>query len=150
MRTVPAILAVLAVLAPASGWAETVVVTAATCEALATYVPAPDVNYRPGVDVNGNPVAPADLGGTPQIKVPEDIVVTITVELARTLGIPAFPDPAHPQNDIYKPEASIGVVTYKDGRFAFNGQPLQSDAEAELAKLCQRRHPHRDQDRDRH
>ncbi len=134
----PFVLLALAALAPATARAETITVTAETCAALAEYLPAPDVAYRPGVDVNGNPVAPADLGGTPQIEVPQDFTIAITVEIARVLGIPAFPDPARPQDDTYKPEANIGIVTYKDGRFAFNGQPLQSDAEAALARLCER------------
>jgi hypothetical protein len=140
MRAPLAILAasVLA-LAPAPGRGETITVTAATCAALAAHVPAPDVAYRPGVDVDGNPVTPADLGGTPEIKVPESFSIAITVEIAHRLGIPAFPDPANPQNDIYKPEASIGVVTYTDGRFEFNGQPLEDDAQAALAALCQKR-----------
>ncbi len=137
MRKCVVLVAGFAALAPVVGRGETITVTAETCAALATYEPAPDVEYQPGVDVNGAPVAPADLGGTPRIEVPRDISVSITVELAHVLGIPAFPDPAHPQNDIYKPEAAIGIVTYKDGKFAFNGQPLQSDAEAALAKLCQ-------------
>jgi hypothetical protein len=138
MRAAPALLvAALAVLADA-GRAETVTVTAATCAALTRHVPAPDVAYKPGVDVDGNPVAPADLDGTPRLEIPESFAIPITVEIAHRLGIPAFPDPANPQNDTYKPEASIGTVTYENGRFAFNGQPLQDDAEAALAELCQR------------
>ncbi len=133
-----ALLALVLAAVPAAPRAETITVTAQTCAALAQYVPAPDVAYRPGVDVDGKQVAPADLGGAPALEVPADITVAITVEIARVLGIPAFPDPARPQDDLYKPEAGIGVVTYRDGRFAFNGRPLQPDAEAALAALCQR------------
>ncbi len=143
MRALPALPIALLALAPVAGRGETITVTATTCAALANYVPAPDVAYRPGVDAEGNAVVPADLGGAPPIRVPDFFSVAITVEVAHRLGIPVFPDPANPQNDLYKPEAAIGVVTYTDGRFEFNGQPLQDDAEAELAALCQRAHSHR-------
>jgi hypothetical protein len=119
--------------------AETITITPQTCAQLTRHTPRADVEYRPGQDVvNGKKVVPADLSDTPPIKVPENFDIAITVELAHTLGIPAFPDPARPERDLYKPEANIGTVSYLDGRAYFNGQPIQGDAEAELSQLCQR------------
>ena len=49
-------------------------VTGADCRRLfVEHRPAPDVNYRPGVDVHGRPVAGADLNPAPQIRVPETV-----------------------------------------------------------------------------
>ena len=122
---------ILALAATPAG-AQTITITQQSCAQLTRYTPSADVEYRPGQDVvNGRKVVPADLNDTPPIKVPENFDVTITVEIERRLGIPTIPG-------LYKPEANIGTVSYVDGRFYFNGQPLQNDAEATLSELCQR------------
>ena len=41
-----------------------VVISGQDCQRLVRHVPAPDVAYKPGVDVHGKPVAPADLPGS--------------------------------------------------------------------------------------
>jgi len=134
-----AVLAGFFVLAAAGAGAQTITVTEQTCAQLTRHIPRADVEYRPGEDVvNGKKVVPADLDATPQIKVPESFTIPITVEIAHRLGIPAFPDPAHPELDVFKPEVNIGTVTYRDGRMYFNDQPMQDDAEASLAELCQK------------
>ena len=108
-----------------------VAITKADCARLVEHVPAPDVAYQPGVDVYGNPVAPADLGGAPRIELPESIVIDVEVDIFERFGIPVDPDQ-------YEADAVIGEVAYRDGRFTFNGQPLQSEAQAELAARCQK------------
>ena len=130
----PALLLLAAALAAAPGAAHeqktTVAITRADCARLVAHVPGPDVAYRPGVDVYGRAVVPADLGGPPRIEVPETILIDIEIDLLGRFGIPA--DPA-----LYDPDAEVGEVLYKDGRFTFNGQPLQDQAQAELAARCQ-------------
>lgn len=113
----------------------TVVLKRADCTRLTAYVPAADVAYQPGVDVRGRAVAPADLAGTPQIVMPEDITIAISVELQARFGIPAT-------SSLYKPEAGIGTVVVKpDGSASFNGQPLTNQEQSALAYLCQRQGP---------
>ena len=107
-----------------------VAITRADCARLVAHVPAPDVAYRPGVDVYGREVAPADLGGAPRIELPETILIDIEIDLQARFGIPA--DPTQ-----YDPDAEVGEVAYRDGRFTFNGHPLQDQAQAELAARCQ-------------
>ncbi len=110
----------------------TVTITKADCSRLARHVPSADTAYRPGVDVHGKPVVPADLGGTPQIKLPEEINIAITVEIQDRFGIPA-------NSTLFDPDAYIGNVTVKkDGSTYFNGQPLGSEEQRALAHLCQR------------
>jgi hypothetical protein len=132
-RLVP-ILVLLGDLSVTTSFADTVTISRDGCAALQRYVPAPDVNYTPGVDADGNAVAPADLdSGTPPLEMPSDITIAITSLLQQRFGIPADPNS-------YKPEAYIGTVTVKaDGRAYFNDQPLQDDAAYELAQLCQKR-----------
>ncbi len=108
----------------------TVTITRADCARLVKHVPGPDVAYRPGVDVYGREVAPADLNGAPRIELPETILIDIEIDLLRRFGIPANPA-------LYDPDAEVGEVLYKDGRFTFNGRPLQDQAQAELAARCQ-------------
>lgn len=126
--TISAILWLVSAVFPAA--AETVTVTVEGCAGLVRHVPDSDVAYKPGVDVDGNEVTPADLPGAAPIKLPEQIDIPITVEIDTRYGIPAVPG-------LYKPEATIGTVTYRDGRFWFNGQPLQDEAQAELTRACQ-------------
>ncbi len=101
------------------------------CRRLAPHVPAPGVAYQSGVDVRGRSVAPADLGGAPRIALPEIIVIDIDVDLEDRFGFPA-------NADSYSADATVGVVEIEpDGTARFNGQPLQDEAQSELARRCQ-------------
>ena len=117
--------------APLAAGAQTVTITQASCAQLTRHVPATDVEYKPGVDVSGRKVMPADLDSGPRIEMPTSFNIPISVEIAKRFGIPAVAD-------LYKPEALIGTVAYRDGRFWFNDQPLQDEGQAALADLCQR------------
>jgi hypothetical protein len=128
-----AIFPVFTVPAPAA----TVIITKADCAALVRHVADPGVAYEPGVDVNGRPVVPADLGDTPEIKLPEEIAIAITVDIDKRFDIP-------PASDLYRPEAYVGTVIVKsDGRAYFNGQPLTSEESHALAAACQKQGPAR-------
>lgn len=50
---------------------------------LVRHVPADDVAYQPGVDVDGNPVVPADVEGSVQLKLPQEITIPIEIDLRR-------------------------------------------------------------------
>ncbi len=127
-----ALFVLAAVPAAAHEKAETarVAITRADCARLVAHLPAPDVAYQPGVDVYGREVVPADLGGAPRIELPETILIDIEIDLLERFGIPATPA-------LYDADAKVGEVVYRDGRFTFNGQPLQDQAQAELAARCQ-------------
>ncbi len=129
-------LAILPVFTVPAG-AATVIITKADCAALVRHVAEPGVAYQPGVDVNGRPVVPADLGDTPEIKLPEETVIAITVDIDKRFNIPPTPD-------LFRPEATIGTVIVKeDGRAYFNGQPLTSEESHALSTACQKQGPAR-------
>lgn len=76
--------------------------------------------YRPGVDVHGNPVVPADL--SPPLKaLPDVIKIPVTLDLAGDgAGVEL------------KPETLGMAEIYSDGRVVYNGQ----DISAQAADLC--------------
>lgn len=117
----------LVILAPAHAQT-TLQITESDCSQLVTHVASSDVSYRPGVDVNGNAVAPADLNAQPQIAVPDVISIPVTIDLATNLGI----------NTPFLARPTVGEVqTTRDGRVTFNCQPIGGSAQQELAKRCQ-------------
>lgn len=106
----------------------TIVITKAECDRLVTHVASANVAYTPGVDVNGNAVAPADLNPQPQISMPDTISIPVTIDLATNLGIPTS----------FLARPTVGEVQVSsDGRVTFNNQPVSGAAEHELAKRCQ-------------
>jgi len=128
----PALAFLLAVPAGAQSRDATLRVTRADCARLVRHAPAPDVAYRSGVDVQGRPVAPADLPGTPRIALPEEFEIEITVNLQDRLGLPA-------DAGKYAGEVKVGTVRYRDGRAWFNDQPLSDESQARLAAACAER-----------
>jgi hypothetical protein len=107
------------------------------CARLARHYPAPpnstgDVTYQPGRDVRGKAVAPADLDPGSGLILPDAVIIPIELDLFERYGIPA--NSANFKGDVFIGEVVVEVAT---GRALFNGQPLQGDAEAELAARCQ-------------
>ena len=100
------------------------------CMQVVKHRPTPDTIYQPGVDSHGNPVAPADLEGTPTIVLPAVIPVLITVDLQERFHIPL-------NSALYEGNAGVGIATVDlDGNVTFNGEPL-TDPEADaLAAAC--------------
>lgn len=110
---------------------EQVTVGRLDCLKLVKHVPAPDVAYRPGVDVRGKPVVPADPEGVGKIVPPENFTIDITVRIDKRFGVP-------PTAELYRPEARIGAVTVEGDKAYFNGQPLATESVNELAEVCRR------------
>lgn len=108
-----------------------VIISKNDCALLVAHQPSPDVAYQPGVDVNGRPVVPADLPGSPQIAIPEDIAIDITVDIQRRYGLSN-------NSPMFRPEVRVGTVIVKpDGSATFEGQPLTSPEQQALSSLCQ-------------
>ncbi|MGE0746507.1 MAG: hypothetical protein AB7K86_14725 [Rhodospirillales bacterium] len=132
MRAMP-ILMLLAAAAPAG--AGTLAVTADDCARAVRHEPGGGVAYAPGVDAYGRTVAPADLGGAPPLRVnTERLSIPITVDLGRRMGF-------RPGSAPYAAETFVGMVEYRDGRFWYDGQPLQDEAAAALRERCRTQVP---------
>jgi hypothetical protein len=104
-----------------------VVVNAPPCQALMG-----GAAYVPGIDVNGNAVAPADLPSTPSAE-PVSPSIRIDAQLAGKFGAPATGAGA---NSAHVGPTTLGYVTVKDGHAYLNGKPLDAEADAALIAAC--------------
>lgn len=99
-----------------------------TCRLVPVHRPDADVTYQPGVDVNGNAVAPADLPGSGGIRLPDEIGIGLRIPLAEILGADTPP---------FLGDAGIDVgevtVNRRTGALFHNGQRL----DAPYAVLCE-------------
>jgi hypothetical protein len=106
-----------------------VAVSKRDCDRLVKYQQPPGVEYQPGVDVHGRPVAPADLGGGYNIKPPEIIVIPIEVLIQDRFNIPA-------NSVLWNAEAQVGTVIVKGDQVYYEGQLLGDPETAALEQLC--------------
>jgi hypothetical protein len=103
------------------------------CRALVKHVPDADVAFQPGVDVHGKPVAPADLPGSNDLQLQQPITIPLTADLLKILNFPAN---SFPFNTMQRNDINLGTLTVDGNRVLYNGQPLTSDQQDNLAVLC--------------
>jgi len=109
-------------------------VSPALCDALTKHVPSADTNYQPGVDMNGKAVAPADAPGSPQMQLPNKIEIPLTVDLAKILKLDTTKPPYN--NFGAGTEAWLGNLSVQGDSVLFNGKPLSSEQQDNLAVVC--------------
>lgn len=136
MRTLYACALVVGLLGalPAAAQNQKIEVTDQDCRKIVTYVTPPNVNYQPGVDVYGRPVAPADLNPS-SVEVPQTLVMDVNIDL-RKYGVPS-------SSPLLLPGVSMGKISIEDSgrRVYFNGQPLGDTEQKAVADLCRQRLP---------
>lgn len=104
-----------------------IVISSELCASLGGAPTVPSAEYRPGVDVNGDAVAPADLpsSGPPIGSFP----IEVDGLLQKRYGISAKSRLLHGQ-------ALVGLVTLRDGRAYFNGEPLGDNERDMILAAC--------------
>ena len=107
-------------------------VTPDVCDRLVVHRPDDDVAYQSGVDVEGRPVAPADLPGTVRLTMPDTITIPVTVDIVERFGLPFDPG-------AIEADGLIGTLTLRGDRLTFNGQPLYDVEQDYLNWLCRQR-----------
>jgi len=112
---------------------QVLVVDNATCRQLTRHVPAPDVAYRPGVDVNGRAVAPADLPADSDLNLPRDIPIDLRIPVQSILGA------ASPRLTELADIRPGRLVVQADGQVLFEGRVVGDDARDRLVALCRGR-----------
>jgi len=115
---------------PPGGVASTpngLVMSSQICATLAgTTQGVPSADYQPGVDVNGNAVAPADLPSIPSNPSVDNFPIEIDQRLAHRFNLPPGANA----------KAVLGYVTVRGNQAYFNGQPLNADQTSALAEAC--------------
>jgi hypothetical protein len=106
-----------------------VVVSAKACAEVVTHVPDAGVAYTPGVDVNGNAVAPADLPGDGSPTNADSFPIFLTLDLKKKFKIP---DAAK----LFKLEAVVGLIAIQGNQVFFNGWPIAQGEANLLAAAC--------------
>ncbi len=87
------------------------------CRLLPQYKPVADVEYKAGVDVQGNPVVGADLGAPLKPLDGPAVVIPVDINLASRFNV------ALPAGAEIKP-AIAALKIYADGRVEYNGQDI--------------------------
>jgi len=107
-------------------------VSRATCRRLVTeHAPRPDVEYAPGRDVHGRPVAPADVPGEPDIALPQVFRIRLAIDLEDLFGLQPIPG--------QDTDVLLGTITLRGDKVYFNGQPLEDPHRGFLIDACRRR-----------
>jgi hypothetical protein len=117
----------------------TAYVTRHDCAALVGHLPPPSIDYKPGVDVHGKYVAPADLpAGTPDLGLPDRITFELKVN-PLTYGGAASTAQSSP-NRFAETQTSMGKVDVdpNTGAVTINGQPLGGDDNRAVAEACRK------------
>ena len=107
---------------------EKLIITDRDCRQLAQYVPSQKVNYVPGEDVYGNPVAPANLEASyASYTPPRSLRYDLRVLLEEDLPL--------------SPEGSVGFVDVdlNTGLISANGVPVDNGVWAEFLTHCSAR-----------
>lgn len=120
---------------PFKGVVHEVSISLEDCRRLVAHVPGADVAYQPGVDVDSNPVVPAEGPGSEQtlgkIKVPDEIVIDFGFDFAGAYGIP--------NTGLETATANILTITYDlaMGALTVNGKPLKRGDARAVARACE-------------
>ena len=106
-----------------------VVVSAKICAEVVAHVPDAGVAYTPGVDVDGNPVAPADLPDRASPIAADNFPIFLTLDLKKKFHVP---DAAK----LFKLQAVVGLIAVQGEQVFFNGQPIAPGEASLLAAAC--------------
>ncbi len=116
------------------GWhvpaeAASATISSRDCQRVVRHQASADVAYKPGVDVRGKKVKPADAGGGSAYKLPKEFSFNIGVDIAAKYGLDAKNITA---------EMTTGKVTVRGSRVYMNGKSMTTNDQAELAAKCQK------------
>lgn len=102
---------------PAAGDDKVKIIDTSKCRFATRHEPAPDVAYKPGVDVDGNPVVPADINGSQVFQPPARVPIRLLIPLSELLD--------NPPAGLGDTNIDLGLleVEIATGRLFLNGKP---------------------------
>jgi len=111
----------------------TVTMSRDDCRRLVQYHPDAGVAYRPGVDVHGKPVAPADLARADNGGAPRQITIDLKIPLGQLAN-------ANAPADLRRSYVNTGQVSIdlNDGSVTVNGKKLGAEGDAAVLDACRK------------
>jgi hypothetical protein len=106
-----------------------IVISSDLCASLGGVPAVPGADYRPGVDVNGDAVAPADLPRATPPPALENFPIEVGANLQKRHGIAA-------NSTLLHGNPVVGLVTLHDGRMYFNGAPISDNERDMILAAC--------------
>ncbi len=113
-------------------------ITVETCQILTKHIPLDDVTYKGGVDVTGQPVAPADLGKTPDLGLKDEISFQLILDVAKEIRGNYTSQKLSRDHPGLRNEINLGQIVVKDGQVTLDGQSLNADHQKQLFVFCQK------------
>ena len=110
-----------------------IIVTPSDCLLLEQHIPDDDVNYKPDVDVRGNPTVPAEVKNTNNMRIGENGYSFYLTHDA--LGNDEFKK-QYGLDTAQEGRIILGQVSVKEGEVYWNGEPLQNRYRHNIYLLC--------------
>jgi hypothetical protein len=104
------------------------------CRNQVAYTEPAGVEYKPGVDVHGHYVAPADINSSASPQMPKTINIPVTLSLAKVLNLDTTQFPVSQFGA--GTEAQVGVFSVEGNNVSFNGKPLSDEQQRNIAAAC--------------
>jgi hypothetical protein len=104
-----------------------VIISPSLCADLASASAVPSADYKPGVDVAGQPVVPADLPTTAPLPLGP---IEVGVDLKQRFGIGA-------NSHLMQHRPGVGLVTVLGGVAYLNGFPLADNERGAMLAACE-------------
>lgn len=103
------------------------------CQWLTVHVPADDVRYKPGVDVRGKKVVPADLSSSRTLKLQDQVLLSLDIPLQEFIGAAAA-------GRLATADVNVGQISIdtKTREVFYNGQSISPDGQGELVAACRK------------
>lgn len=137
------LIAAMTLLAPGAALAQNqaLSVSVSDCQRIVSHRPSADVEYKPGVDVHGKAVVPADLGGGHGIALPESVDIQIGIDLADRLALRGSRNKGKGPEPVRKVMpfagyAPLGTFSVRGSDLYWNNERLVPQDEALLASAC--------------
>ncbi len=124
---------------------ETVKLSKKTCQQLIiNHKTSDDVAYKPGVDVNGRAVVPADIAPSKANDLGKNVSISLEIPL-KDLS-PTFPTTPAGTKDYVNSvvgisKASVGKLEIKDNKVYINGQLVGDEIAQRIEELCRKHFP---------
>ena len=119
--------------------AETIAyVSVDSCRILTRHIPTDDVVYKPGVDVRGRPVRPANLSPAPDLGLKDKISFHLILDVAKEARSNVSSQEQFRDHPGLEGRLSLGRVEIKEGKVTLDGKPLVSQHQIELTEFCKK------------